>query len=75
MITIIDIIKQAQTAGLIDNSIPPQILSLMFGGASQLLYYGLFLQRTRSAIINNAESINETQIKQAIETLINKFIV
>jgi len=37
MITIINIIKQAQTAGLLDNSIPPQILSLMFGGSSQLL--------------------------------------
>ena len=75
MITIIDIIKQAQTAGLIDNSISPQILSLMLGGSSQLLYYGLFLQRTRNTIINNAESIDESKIKNAIETLINKFII
>ena len=75
MITIIDIIKQAQIAGLIDNSISPKILSLMLGGSSQLLYYGLFLQRTRNTIINNAESINETKIKHAIETLINKFLI
>ena len=75
MITIIDIIKKAQTAGLIDNSISPQMLSLMLGGSSQLLYYGLFLQRTRNTIINNAESIDESKIKNAIETLINKFII
>jgi TetR/AcrR family transcriptional regulator, fatty acid metabolism regulator protein len=71
---ITDIIKQAQTKGVFNNSIPPQILSFMFGGASQLLYYGLFLQRTRSAIINSGESINESHIKKAMETLINKFI-
>ena len=76
MITIIDIIKKAQTTGLIDNSISPQMLSLMLGGSSQLLYYGLFLQRTRNTIINNnAESIDESKIKNAIETLINKFIL
>ena len=77
MITIIDIIKKAQTAGLIDNSISPQMLSLMLGGSSQLLYYGLFLQRTRNTVINinNAESIDESKIKNAIETLINKFIL
>ena len=77
VITIIDIIKKAQTAGLIDNSISPKILSLMLGGSSQLLYYGLFLQRTRNTVINinNAESIDESKIKNAIETLINKFIL
>jgi AcrR family transcriptional regulator len=73
--TITDIIKQAQTRGVYDNSISPQIISFMFGGASQLLYYGMFLQRTRSAIVNSAESINENQVKRAMETLINKFLM
>ena len=72
---ITDIIKQAQTKGVLDNSIPPQIISFMFGGASQLLYYGLFLQRTRSTIVTNAESISETHIKKAMETLIDKFLI
>jgi AcrR family transcriptional regulator len=73
--TITDVIKQAQIRGVYDNSIPPQIISFMFGGASQLLYYGLFLQRTRSNIVNSAESINENHVKRAMETLINKFII
>jgi len=73
--TMIDIIKQAQTKGVIDSSLPPQILSLMFGGSSQLLYYGLFLQRTRSAVIASADTIQARQIKMAIEILINKFII
>jgi AcrR family transcriptional regulator len=72
---ITDIIKQAQAKGVFDNSIPPEIISFMFGGASQLLYYGLFLQRTRSTIVNSAESINENNIKKAMETLINKFLI
>jgi len=72
---ITDIIQQAQTKGVFDNSIPPQVISFMFGGASQLLYYGLFLQRTRSTIVTNAESINENHIKNALETLINKFLI
>jgi TetR/AcrR family transcriptional regulator, fatty acid metabolism regulator protein len=74
MSTIVDIIKQAQTEGLIDNSISPQILSLMFGGSSQLLYYGLFLQRTRSPVVASADTIQERQIKTAIETMITKFL-
>jgi TetR/AcrR family transcriptional regulator, fatty acid metabolism regulator protein len=76
---ITDIIKQAQTKGVIDNTIPPQILSFILGGSSQLLYYGLFLHRTRSTIIINnsdsAESINESNIKKAMDILINKFIL
>ena len=44
---ITDIIKQAQTKGVLDDSIPPQIISFMFGGASQLLYYGLFLNNKK----------------------------
>jgi AcrR family transcriptional regulator len=75
MSTIVDIIKQAQTEGVIDSSMPPQILSLMFGGSSQLLYYGLFLQRTRSEVMSSAEKIQEHQIKMAIETMINKFLI
>lgn len=71
--TIVEIIKQAQTEDLLDNSIPPQILSLIFGGSIQLLYYGLLLQRTRSIIVNDQESINESNIKKAMEILINKF--
>ena len=76
MITIIDIIKQAQTAGLIDSSISPQLLSLIFGGSNQFLCYGLFLQRTRNRVMDpKADSINESAIKKAMETLINKFIL
>jgi AcrR family transcriptional regulator len=73
--TIVSIIKQAQAGGSLDKSISPQVLALIFGGSSQLLYYGLFLQRTRSIIVNDQESINESNIKKAMETLLNKFSI
>jgi AcrR family transcriptional regulator len=74
MKTIVEIIGQAQTIGTLDNSIPPQILALILGGSLQFLYYGLFLQRTRSVIVNNNyETMNELLIKNAMEILINKF--
>jgi len=71
--TIVQIIKQAQSEGTIDNSIPPQLLPLIFGGSIQFLYYGLFLQRSRITIIKNDELITEDHIKNAIENLINRF--
>jgi AcrR family transcriptional regulator len=71
--TVVAIIRQAQIGGSIENSISPEILALILGGSSQLLYYGLFLQRTRSIVVNDQESINEGNIKCAMETLINKF--
>lgn len=63
------IIIEGQKKGMIDRSIKPQVLRQVLGGASQLLFGGLFLRYYRKAEIG----YDEGDIGKAMALLINKF--
>jgi len=67
--TLDTIIEEGQKQGRIDASLKPQVIRQILGGASQLLYYGLSLERNR----NREPGYDEYDIRNAMAILINRF--
>lgn len=65
------IIREGQEQGVIDPSLPPQVIRQILGGASQVLYYGLALERHGK----KSAGYTEEDVRRAIATLIDKFSV
>ncbi|MCX8043493.1 MAG: TetR/AcrR family transcriptional regulator [Desulfobacterota bacterium] len=67
--TIDSIIRDGQQKGRIDPSLQPQIIRQILGGASQVMYYGLALERHRK----QPAGYTEQDVQRAISFLIDKF--
>lgn len=67
--TLDSIIEEGQKQGRIDSSMKPQVIRQILGGSSQLLYYGLSLERNRK----KEAGYDEDDIRNAMTSLINKF--
>jgi len=65
------IIREGQEQGLIDATLPPQILRQILGGSSQVLYYGLALERHG----RRKAGYTEGDVRRAIAVLIDRFTV
>lgn len=63
------VITEGQKKGMIDRNVKPQVLRQVLGGASQLLFSGLFLRYYRKAAIG----YDESDIGKSMALLINKF--
>jgi len=69
--TLDGVIREGQEQGALDDTLPPQILRQILGGASQVLYYGLALERHGK----RKAGYTEDDVRRAIATLIDKFSV
>lgn len=67
--TLDSIILEGQRQGQIETSLPPQIIRQILGGASQVMYYGLALERHGK----RPAGYTEEDVRRAIELLIDKF--
>jgi len=68
--TIDDIVIEGQRRGKIDATLKPQLLRQIFGGTSQTLFNGLFLQYYRQEEIG----YDREDIPKAMTALLGKFI-
>jgi hypothetical protein len=61
---------EGQRRGKIDATLKPQLLRQIFGGTSQILFNGLFLQDYRREEIG----YDREDIPKAMTTLLGKFV-
>ena len=69
--TIDGIILEGQQKGLIDPSLKPAVIRQILGGSSQMLFYGLTLQRRRGRNFGYSEE----DVVASLHVLIDKFIL
>jgi len=67
--TIDRIIREGQQQGVLDSSLAPQVMRQILGGSSQVLYYGLALERHRKT----PAGYTEADVCRAVDILIDKF--